>query len=356
MTKSQCLKVVLLVTSLALSVIALESVLQICHRLKTGTWFIAENRAFEVGYTRPVSDRRKYSLRENYQDEKIGLHIDANGFRCNARQNRGEKVLVALGDSVPFGAGVADGDTYPSRLNDLVAQKLPANRLSVLNAGVPSYNIRQSFDRLGLEVKKKISGKIILATLQAANDISLLTHYRENWSPEVTWADVRFPANPSRASTILGQKLADLWEKKRKREFENHQRFSDARMITNLKKVLLEGEVEARRLGVRIVLMPIDPFYYQLSNQDKNPKLPGWKNYQNYVTLWGDTIEEINRTLEQAALESRGTFRFFDSRRIMDSQDRAKAYIDFIHLSPWGGQVIADRLLEFIIKNHLLDI
>lgn len=356
MNKRLRLKAVLLGASLVLSVIALEGGLQIYHRLKKGTWFNAGNRAFEVGYTKPVSDRRRYSLRENYHDEKIGLHIDADGFRCNARQNRGEKVLVALGDSVPFGAGVADGDTYPSKLNDLIAQKLPESRLSVLNAGVPSYNIRQSLDRLGMEARKKISGKIILATMQAANDISLLTHYRENWSPEVTWADVRFPAGPVRASTILGQKISDLREKRRKHDFENHQKFSDASLIANLKSVLVEGQVEARRLGIRILLLPIDPFYYQLSHQDKNPKLPGWKDYQNYVKLWGDTIENVNRTLEQAALDSRGTFVFFDSRRIMDSQDRSKAYIDFIHLSPWGAQMIAEHLLSFIIENHLLDI
>jgi len=346
----------LLSASLLGAVVILEAGLQIHYRGKTGTWFFSGNRAFEAGYTKPVSDRRKYSLRENYRDEKIGLHIDGKGFRRNEQETRAQAVLVALGDSVPFGAGVADKDTYPSRLNRLLAEKFPGENISVLNAGVPSYNLRQSFDRLDFEVRKKISQRIVLVTIQAANDISLLTHYRDCWSPDVTWADVRFPSSPARSQLILGQSFLALLEKRKKKEGENHKPYPDGAVLDNLRQVLAVAGDAAASKGSRIILMPIDPFYYQLSRQDKNPALPGWRDYRGYVELWGGTIDRINQTLNDFALKNKNTIFFFDTRSIMDERDRARAYIDFIHLSPQGNQIVAENLLAFIIKNRLLEI
>src|SRR5262249_25311936 len=149
-----------------------------------GEW-LWENSAFRIGYTQPVEDRRQYTLRPRYEDAKIGLSIDADGFRKTVPDKTKDRLLiVCLGDSVPFGAGVRDEETYPSSL----AAKLAASKadVGVLNAGVASYNLRQSFDRLRKDVFAHYpSNRILLVTVEAANDISLLTYYGSNWDPDL---------------------------------------------------------------------------------------------------------------------------------------------------------------------------
>jgi hypothetical protein len=123
-------------------------------------------------------------LRPNYTDPVNGITINALGFRGPLLSKELHSLIVALGDSVPFGAGVRDDETYPAILDTLVGPAFSGMR--VLNAGVSSYNIRQSFDRLQYDVLKHYEKQVRVVTLQAANDVSLLTWYRQAWTPEVT--------------------------------------------------------------------------------------------------------------------------------------------------------------------------
>ena len=52
--------------------------------------------------------------------------------------------VLAVGDSTTFGWGVNDGETYGAELQRLLAEADPERAVSVVNAGVSAYNLKQS--------------------------------------------------------------------------------------------------------------------------------------------------------------------------------------------------------------------
>jgi len=66
--------------------------------------------------------------------------IRANGTSRDAEVQSGERPIVAVGDSFTFGYEVADNETWPSILEDLLDRK-------VINGGVFAYGMDQSFLR-----------------------------------------------------------------------------------------------------------------------------------------------------------------------------------------------------------------
>jgi hypothetical protein len=98
-----------------------------------------------------------------------------------------------------FGWGVRDGETSPA----LLQQDLDNNgyHYFVLNAGVPSYNLRQSLDRWQLDVAPTYKCSVIV--LNAANDVSLIDYYGSHWSPDLTWASERFGVRAAQTSATV---------------------------------------------------------------------------------------------------------------------------------------------------------
>jgi lysophospholipase L1-like esterase len=86
---------------------------------------------------RPGADLRLTEPRE------VRYRINSVGFRDreHARRKSGADFrIVVLGDSVTFGYGVAEDETYPKRLEALLARRAPRSRAEVLNFGVGGYN------------------------------------------------------------------------------------------------------------------------------------------------------------------------------------------------------------------------
>jgi lysophospholipase L1-like esterase len=54
-----------------------------------------------------------------------------------ARPDPGVTRLAVLGDSMTFGWGAADADTYPAQLETLLSERTPGGRFEVINAGFP---------------------------------------------------------------------------------------------------------------------------------------------------------------------------------------------------------------------------
>ncbi|MDP2964825.1 MAG: SGNH/GDSL hydrolase family protein [Pelolinea sp.] len=159
-----------------------EILLQVNYRIKNNHW-LWENSAFKVNYIVPTNDRRKYTLRPDYYDVEQNMPINQWGERTTLQAENYEdtrNVIVCLGDSVPFGAGIGNKDTYLFYL----AQNLTSEgfKYYVINAGVPSYNLRQSFDRLKFDIYNHVDEEDVkVITIQAANDISL------PWSWKIFW-------------------------------------------------------------------------------------------------------------------------------------------------------------------------
>jgi lysophospholipase L1-like esterase len=77
--------------------------------------------------------------------EKISLtpsHINNYGLRGPdvAPEDLRRRVILCLGDSITYGYGVADGETYPARLQEVFDRRQPGE-FTVLNGGVNAYPI-----------------------------------------------------------------------------------------------------------------------------------------------------------------------------------------------------------------------
>lgn len=357
--RSASLNLVLALASILITFLVGEGVLQLLYRVRSGEWLWADS-AFRIEYTQPVEDRRQYSLRPRYNDSEAGISINQLGFReVWSEEVPNTPVIVCLGDSVPFGAGVRDQETYPAFLAKLLSSS--KSSIKVINAGVPSYSLRQSFDRLRIDVMSHYTpSQIALVTVEAANDISLLTHYRADWTPDVTWAEIRMKRSCPPSSL---QKVATFYYFSRlinraqsggeKAITESHQKYPGTKMLSNARQVLHKELTFYQDQSIPIVLMPVNPFYYQLSNQEKNNRLNNWDNFRDYVEDWDELIREYNALLEQVSLEFENIY-FFDTRQVMDSQNRDEMYVDFIHYSPAGNKVIANALFDILTENELL--
>ena len=344
----------LLTVSIIVAVCCAEVLAQAVFRLRNGYWLFSKE-TFRIGYAIPVKDRRQYSLRPGYSDEKKSIHINEFGFRGPVIPFDSKRIGVALGDSIPFGIYVKDTQSYPYLLDELMVKNGSGAR--VLNAGVPSYNLRQSFDRFKYDVAGRYRA-ISWATVQAANDISLFIQYKERYGPDLTWADAKLKRTWSwfgilKRNSALCQYLdTDLRSLSRKQK--NH--FPPDKMIKNVENTLDEYLKFFSDKGIAVILLPADPFYYQLKDTDKNGALSRWQLYKRNIMNWRGIIDPFNEALREAAESGRyKNVYFFDTREIMDREDRDKMYMDFIHYSPEGNRLVAEGLYRFLSDKGLIE-
>ena len=97
------------------------------------------------------------------------VHTDAQGFRVTPGSTNHLDAfrIVGLGDSVLFGWGVDDAETYLSRLVGPISQELDGRPVHVLNTSVPGYNTVMELETLKTKA------------LQYSPNLVLI-HYTEN--------------------------------------------------------------------------------------------------------------------------------------------------------------------------------
>jgi lysophospholipase L1-like esterase len=81
--------------------------------------------------------------RPNASARLMGVRVrtDEHGFRradpaTEARRRSGDRMIAALGDSLTFGWGVGEEDTWPTQLERLLRARCPGRPAAVVNAGV----------------------------------------------------------------------------------------------------------------------------------------------------------------------------------------------------------------------------
>ena len=130
-------------------------------------------------------------------------------------------------------------------------------------------------------------------------------------------------------------------------------------MTENIGLILQEelGKLLESSTDVIVILLPINPFYYQLENSDKNIELERWDHYSDpgnsLVNNWDQLIRDFNNVLHNVSNEFDNVF-FLDVRIAMDKKDRNDLYVDYIHLSPEGNRIQAELITEFLVENALI--
>lgn len=93
-----------------------------------------------------VNDRIAYELRPNLPGVLFkGQPVTTNsaGFRSAempVAEPANTRTVVGIGDSIQFGHGVADGETYLDVLEDRLQEQYPETSWRTVNTGVPGYN------------------------------------------------------------------------------------------------------------------------------------------------------------------------------------------------------------------------
>lgn len=118
-------------------------------------WFSYTFQSANIRYQ--VHRELRYTLRKGYRIDQEGEPYESSnrfGFRGSSdmRRDKGNRFrIVAIGDSVTFGLGVSDSETYPQQLEDVLNWKAGGRHFEVLNAGLPGYSPIQS--RLNFELR-----------------------------------------------------------------------------------------------------------------------------------------------------------------------------------------------------------
>lgn len=371
--------ITILIASLIMLII-MEIALQIVIRVREGKWLFQKPVGSKVPFVKIVKDRRKFSLLPGYTTENKTLVIDEMGFRKGPYPiDNKNPIIVFAGDSMAFGEGVINTQTYPYHFAKLCKRK--GLQLNVLNSGIPSYNLRQSFDRLRFDVFPRYDiSRIPLITLQVANDVFLLSYYRERWYPKITWAERRFLDKTSiweKIATIhygkmVLKKISEKNKMPQKRKIKKaaktpgqdsniedkrkkYDRYDGTEMFTHVRKILMEELNFYRDQSINIVLLPIDPFYYQLSNRVKNVTLRKWKRLKFVVEAIDELVFQYNNLLMEVSQKFDNVF-FFDTRPIMDNQNREEMYADHVHFSGRGNRIVAEKLFNFLSERQLIPV
>jgi hypothetical protein len=228
----------------------------------------------------------------------------------------------------------------------------------VINAGVPSYNLNQSFERLILDVYNHVDVKDVkVITLQVSNDISLFMYYRENWTPELTWADIRFNFHPIPLANKLAipYNISQLMSQPKGR---SNTPLSDL-IIEKISMLLQQKLTELRKTNPNaiVILLPSNPFYYQLANSDRNSDLKFWDQYSGanstLVEDWDQNVRDFNSVLSDVSKNFKNVY-FLDIREAMDKEERDDFFVDFIHLSGEGSKYQAKLIAELLIEKGLI--
>ncbi len=336
---------------LGFAVLTAEAILQVHYRYRHGLWLFQERDNFIVDYIIGASDPREYTLQPGYSAKNLSINSD--GYRgwpvCPTDPT---PLICVLGDSVPFGIGVKDRETYPFLLQ--AELRKAGVRANVLNAGVPSYNLAQAFARYHYEVSPRYLPALVI--VQSANDVMLVTHYREKWRPGVTWATIRMKGGLNRSGAAAKLALVNYGRQalgKTAPEEEFHREYAPDRMVTGIRGVLRKHLAYFVERKIPVILLPNDPFYYSAAGDARNRGLKRWSEFAFYHRVWAPLVDAYNRVLADAAEPARGVY-FFDSRSLMDARERERLYGDFIHLSPAGNVLLAKALAEFIHREKLI--
>lgn len=321
------------------SLAVLELSLQAFFYMKNGHPLWSGHKNFTVGYVTPTEDQRQYTLKPDYSDGQI--KINEQGFRGDVITND-KQLICVIGDSVPFGSGVPNGSTFSDFLDKHPVTQL--KNLRVLNAGVPSYNLAQSFNAWRIELGSRKCNFLIV---NAANDVSLLDFYQSNWSQEKTWASAGFNINQKTPIAIFHYV---------KKIFAHKAKTDSIAIERNIDLILkrLESDIaEAVSFGIKVVLMPIQPCYYKslpYNSPHSKSACKGYSDYEKLAINWNPLISSINSGL--FAMANNRTIFFFDSTSVLETGNvKDNAFVDFIHYSVSGNKLIADRLASFIFDD-----
>jgi hypothetical protein len=351
-------KIILYSVMFIITGLIIELLSQIAFRIEYGYWIFhkMERRAetFNIrDFNQRVNDERTFTLRPNYKNDHYGesennkgypLYIDEYGFRSGTHKtNKKCLSIIFLGDSVPFGWGVGNSASIPSKFyNHIVAKN---DSRCVINAAAPSYSLFQAIGRYEKEIYKQMPVDTIY--LQIYDPASQVVITGKDWHPNQNWAmgRIRYDVNSDISIGKYGATMFTIFDVLSKigmvktadtpvRPLDLKDDLTISRFRSEvrkgLEKILLLAEDSKAR---RIVLAPLTI-----------PK-SGW---DNLTTVRKMMINIQNKELLEFS-KSHNNVEFLDTIKLLNSYKESDVFIDqCCHLSEKGNEVVAEALFDLI--------
>jgi hypothetical protein len=220
--------------------------------------------------------------------------------------------VVFIGDSVPFGWGVSDRASMPSKLLEHL-QKANDPRC-VINAAIPSYSLFQAVARFEREILGTF--KIASVYLQIYSPVHQFVRFGAQWRPEIDWTTESAFAKQKReyiASVAIVRKALRHFRAPAvdQRSLDRY-RLEIRRELEHLHDIVVQTNV--KQLIVAPVTVPSGA-YQQLSKENRI------------------AIEAVNDELRQFAARH-GDTKFLDTIGLLKSYPDADVFLDkYCHLT-----------------------
>ena len=322
-------------------IVSIEAIAQLLYRIRYGEFVWRQgSEIFRVQrFTRPVADARHATTIPNFSDpnyDGYGVSIDAYGFRRGAQTTIPDcPSVVFIGDSVPFGWGVPDRASMPSKLFEHLQRENDGR--CVINAAIPAYSLFQAVARLEHEILRKF--KIDSVYLQIYDPVKHFARFGAQWTPEMDWnTEPVLPGDPwvqkreyvasiqivrkalfrfGVSETNLDERALDRYRGEIRRELEH------------LHDIAVQARV--KRLIVAPVTVPSG-------------------TYEQLPEIHRIALKALNDELKQFATSNEKTT-FFDTGEVLKSHPDSKMFIDqCCHLTELGNDFVAEKLIKILSR------
>ena len=282
-----------------------------------------------------------YALKQNLNMKQtdtlygVSQHIvtDNNGFRNHGRV-QGKPSIMILGDSVTFGVGVNNDESFPAQLQNLLA-----NEYNVYNFGVGGWGIAEyylTYQRYAPDIKPKL----IVIGLFPANDFADLDN--SLWdgkekgllpSPPLLRRDVFIDNEEHLRSNDYLYKIPIL---------PNFKSFVllDRQLIKPVFR-LMRMSIDSKQLTLRI----IKEIQKSFEGKILILLLPAQYHYPNKYSpnQFRDRLKELSNGVH--------VIDFYPIIR----EKYSELYVDGSHFTRNGNDIVARNIQNYIIKNRLLE-
>ena len=287
------------------------------------------------------SFRPKANLNLHIRDKKnsyeMSVQTNTEGFRFFSQAKTRRNVMV-FGDSVTFGTGVNNGETYSDQLGEILGDEF-----NILNFGVGGWGFAEYFLAFQKYFEEN-SPELVIIGVHMGNDFQNLAFAdwegKENGdlpNPPLKRKDVSFdeegnlrgPGFIYHTPLLKSVALAVFFEKTfliPLKRFLITIVFDFMNRLPNEEMSLkIISYIAAKSSNLLVVTLP--PQYHY-------PKIKSFKSY----------VEK---------LESLGGVRVLDLYPILEEKYKT-IYVDGSHFNPEGNQIVAREIANFILKKDLL--
>jgi lysophospholipase L1-like esterase len=286
-------------------------------------------------------DRIVYELRPGVRGRFLGqeLSINSLGMRGPERQldkSAGTFRIVGLGDSVMFGWGVAEEETYLAIFERTLRARFPERRFEVWNLAVPGYNSVQEVENFAEQADRLDPNLVLIGWV--GNDMDLPNFLVERPNP---WALDRwfFGEIAARRMGLLGsvrRQSGALFEVPR----DEHS-----------KRLLFDAKEIPARYRPLVGWDNMIAAFRRLAAMAKARGIPA-------VALFDSGPRDLKALCAAdgfVIVESQHGVLRYEKQHAVDRYTALRISRTDTHPNALGHQVIADTLLESLLRTHVLD-